>query len=135
MSWEGYGQNWCEKGHYFIGPAGYDGDPTHCNCGAKIQIGQIVDNTNGLEDAVIPPHVVESLLLEAEEVQTCNMGHQHVTKRACYRVPSKEELSSLAHWWDSEGNCYRPISECVKHLPFYVMGPGSCGRCGGLVQS
>lgn len=106
MSWEGYSQNFCQNGHFFHGSAEYGVVPDACSCGASISLQNIVDDTNFENHGVIPPEVLQTLLINAEETATCNMGHVHVTKMAVFRIPSKEELPSLRYYWNGK-----------KHIP------------------
>lgn len=102
MSWEGYSQNFCKEGHYFVGSAGYDSEPTHCSCGSEVAYCHIVDDTNCDQVGFIPDEVRATLLLEPEETAVCNLGHVHVTKMAVYKIPTREEARALEHYWDGK---------------------------------
>jgi len=112
MSWEGHSQNFCENGHYFGGSAGFDSEPTHCPfCKAKVAVCHLVDDTNIDAVGTITDEGLATFLLEPEETATCNLGHVHVTKHAVYRIPTREELQKLEHYWDQEEGKFIPCSK------------------------
>lgn len=119
MSWEGHSQNFCVKGHFFEGNAGYNSEPTHCPyCGGKVELCHLVDDTNCDAVGEIIPAALATLLLEKEEVATCNLGHVHVTKHAVYRIPSREEIRKLESYWDHTVlewlPCYEDAVDAIK---------------------
>jgi len=88
MSYEGYTQNICEKGHLFN--AGCFTDPI-CHCGsANVQWSNDVDETNGDSVGIILDF--SPCLISEEKRETCNLGHSHIIHEAIYRVPKKKEL-------------------------------------------
>ena len=92
MSYEGREQNICENGHLTETDCYSYTDVCYICC-AKIAWQNAIDDTNC--DEVGKIHDFSSLLIEQEEVQTCNMGHQHITKHAKYRIPTEEETRKL----------------------------------------
>lgn len=106
MSYEGYSQIICRCGTYFSQPV-YNESPCQ-NCGnnnieTPTDWYNPVDDTNCDSYGYIPTEVIDKhFCIEAEVVETCNLGHQHITKRAKYRVPTKEEASKLRTRYDSE---------------------------------
>lgn len=108
MGYRGYSQNFCETGHFFESDEDPWDDPPSCPCGASIAISNKVHDTNCDAVNVIPPDVLKTLLVIPEKSETCNLGHEHVTGTAVYRIPSKEELRLLQHYWD--GKEYRSFN-------------------------
>jgi hypothetical protein len=101
MSYEGYEQHLCENGHYYTRDADYSyGEPSPCPyCNAKCAWINCVDQTNGPSQGLID---MKNLLVTPEVVETCNLGHKHITKQAIYRIPSKEEKKSLRQHFDED---------------------------------
>lgn len=97
MSYEGYVQCICEKGHYFTSNNIYDMDEKYlCHCGASQRWVNHVDTTNGTSEGVI---YVDSLhkmcCVQQAEFGTCNLGHRHVQKEAVFRIPTEAEKRLL----------------------------------------
>lgn len=90
MSYEGHVQQLCSNGHYLTADA-YS-DNLACACGAGIAWSNSVDDTNGDSFGVIPPEEFEKILVQEAVVETCNLGHNHVTSLAVYRIPQEGEL-------------------------------------------
>ena len=97
MSYEGYNQRLCAKGHLRTFDA-YDdyaddnGDPKAtrvCSCGSQFVYLNPVDQTNGdvLDDPSTLPYPFE--VEEEAETAVCNLGHTHVVKEARYKIPSR----------------------------------------------
>jgi len=101
MSYEGYEQHICEKGHHFDTPAAYamEDEKVECSCGASSVWCNSVDDTNCDEQGVIPAAGWETLKLTDEVVKTCSLGFKHVVQEATYRVPTEAEHRKL--------QCYR----------------------------
>ena len=118
MSYEGYVQFLCENGHYHTredDDFSYDPEKEKviCNgqdiyskelgiCHAAMAWSNSVDETNCDGVGYVP---MESLLIQAEETQVCNLNHSHVISEAVYRIPTKEETKALQTYrkQDSEG--------------------------------
>lgn len=100
MSYEGYDQNICVNGHYYEADQ-YDYD-SMCYCGAKSGWFNSVDQTNSHSpnDGIVPIEKLKVFLISAEEKETCNLGHSHITKQALYRVPTREETEKLREYDD-----------------------------------
>lgn len=62
----------------------------------------LVDDTNGEASGEIPEDEWAKLQLTEKVVEKCNLGHDHVTHEATYRIPTKEELKSMRHYYDFE---------------------------------
>lgn len=113
MSWEGYSQNFCANGHFFQGSAGFDSEPTHCpHCKAEVAYCHIVDDTNIDALGHLTDESLAALVIEKEVTETCNLGHTHIVKHAVYKVPTREELRALEHFWT--GSKFLPMSEHQK---------------------
>lgn len=103
MSFEGYCQCICEKGHRFNTPYDYAGDASDCcPCGAQVALCNVVDDTNCDQYGVVTDDDWTPFLLTPERTQTCNLGHRHVVEAATYRVPTKDELRAAQSYWDGE---------------------------------
>ena len=89
MSYEGYEQHICAKGHRFDTDCGhmFDHREDKCHCGAKSVFCNSVDDTNCISFGIIPESEWEKLQLTPAKQQTCNLGHVHVVEEATYRVP------------------------------------------------
>jgi hypothetical protein len=100
MSYEGYVQRLCEKGHQSEVDAyadlSYDdeGEPVGgklgtCHCGAKIVWRNGVDQTNLDEHGAID---LERFLLTPGKFATCSQcGHSSIEAEPTYRIPTPEE--------------------------------------------
>lgn len=114
MSYEGYVQFLCENGHYHTREDDFsEKEKVVCNgqdiyskelgiCHAVMAWSNSVDETNCDGVGYVP---MESLLIQAEETQVCNLNHSHVISEAVYRIPTKEETKALQTYrkQDSEG--------------------------------
>ncbi len=114
MSYEGYVQGICENGHltHFQEPYIWgDSKPHACEvCEASIAWHNPVDQTNCDDFGIIPQSEFDKLLVEAEIVETCSLGHQHVTKQAVYRIPTDNELKR--YYLDGDSNLKEIPSPC-----------------------
>ena len=74
MSWEGYYQNWCKKGHYFTSPAEYCDEPKSCKfCEQEIAFTNTVDTTNGSHEGNERiDGYIEPKLLNQDKCDKCN---------------------------------------------------------------
>lgn len=99
MSWEGYYQVICKNGHYFHAPDPFYGETSPCKeCGAEDGWTNMVDETNCDSYGIIPYNLlVEKYLISEQVVETCNLGHKHVTQPALFRVPG-DEAKQLQHY-------------------------------------
>lgn len=98
MSYEGRIQLFCQNGHYLVREAGYnlDEEEAPCHCGARLVWSNAVDDTNCEAFGEIPESVLKDKFMVSDEVvETCNLGHKHVTKERVYRIPSIAETDSL----------------------------------------
>lgn len=107
MSYEGYIQALCEKGHYNQFPDRMDFDlesEGSCQiCGGKIVWVNSVDDTNGDAWGCIPHDLFNAFLSSFEKVETCNLGHQHITSHATYDQPSAEERDAVRSYLTVNG--------------------------------
>ena len=102
MSYEGYNQHLCEKGHRFDESAYVD--ESKCPCGSPSVWFNAVDDTNYESWGIIVDAVWASeFRLTEEERQTCNLGHEHVTVPATYRAPTEEELERFRSYYTGDG--------------------------------
>lgn len=99
MSYEGYEQYICANGHYSEADAYCS--PSLCPvCGSETGWHNRVDETNGDSVGIIPLELLnEKFLISAEDTKICNLGHQHITQHAIYRVPSAKETKPLQHYY------------------------------------
>lgn len=95
MSYEGRYQFLCKNGHYFI-EADYCGDYDQMEvcpeCGELIRWKNSVDDTNYEAYGFID---IEMFLVEHATIEKCDLGHDHVVRRARYRIPSDEEMKQF----------------------------------------
>lgn len=104
MSYEGYEQHICANGHYFERDVSYsyEEDVVSCpNCVAPSAFCNSVDETNCEALGKID---MAALLVSPAEIETCNLGHDHFTKDAIYRIPNKEETNSLRSYRNEDGD-------------------------------
>lgn len=93
MSYEGYNQCLCQKGHYFISPTSTTKPCPDC-AGPAVWTNP-VDDTNCDDVGIIPrPVLKEHFLLTAEPEET-------------FRIPTEEETAKLQHYW--RGREYIPL--------------------------
>lgn len=98
MSYEGYTQNICENGHYFICDA-YD--PCSCDCGKEAAWTNAVNETNCMGEGVIHLDVLDkNFLLAGAVYETCNLGHSHLVQQSVYRIPTNVETDPLRSFMD-----------------------------------
>ena len=97
MSYEGYEQCLCVKGHLYIGQDLYDFSDPCPVCQSPAVWVNCVDDTNCESYGYIPDF--SSLRIKEAQVETCNLGHVHLVSPAIYRVPTEEEHARL--------RCYR----------------------------
>lgn len=100
MSYEGYVQCLCKNGHLYTVDA-WEEDDVCPSCKAPRAWSNGVDQTNGDEDGHID---MKHFLVKEAVVETCNMGHGHITSEAVYRVPSKDEVDKVATYRDWRTN-------------------------------
>ncbi len=112
MSYEGREQIICVRGHYYERDVAYR-EPAICICGADVGWDNQVDDTNCDSYGEIPfALLVQKFQTTPEVVETCNLGHNHVTAPAVFRVPTHEETYKLRHWRPSYGGTpLMPIKE------------------------
>lgn len=115
MSYEGYYQVICEKGHLSSIP-----DPEvrttvpKCDCGCEVVWWNPVDQTNGDDVGFIPEDVWKNFLASPEKTEVCNLGHQHVISEATYRVPSEKEREASRHYLEHKGGGKYTYVPCQK---------------------
>jgi hypothetical protein len=108
MSYEGYEQHICAKGHRFDCDV-WSADKT-CHCGAESVFQNDVDQTNDEEYGVILPEGWASLQLTEEAQVQCDLGHMHVMKEGTYRAPTLNECKRLRHYKEVYGEYKRIYS-------------------------
>jgi hypothetical protein len=90
MSYEGYDVHLCALGHMFRSDDAWD-KPKCPWCQEDGVYRIMVDETNGAdpETGLCPgeDRVNALEVEEAEQTAVCNMGHQHITLPARYRIP------------------------------------------------
>lgn len=92
MSYEGYEQLICDKGHYYVASC-WDEKPKCLDCGsAVIAWHNSVDDTNCDDWGIIPEEQIEALVIEPAVYETCNLEHPHLISPAVYRIPREGEL-------------------------------------------
>lgn len=82
MSYEGREQHICSNGHLFE----MDG------CKAKSVWENMIDDTNGGSVGEIMESEFNKLLISPAVIETCNLGHQHQTSPAIYKIPKEGGL-------------------------------------------
>lgn len=103
MSYEGYEQHICKNGHYYECDAYYFVGDEYCKCGAPSAWSNSVDQTNGQPQGKISLYALHAhFLLTDEVVETCNLGHQHTTSEAVFRIPTREETDPLRQYYDED---------------------------------
>lgn len=86
MSWEGFYQALCEKGHEYQIDGLDDGNDGKCPCGAECVFWNLVDQTNddGAKDYLA--------LVEKEPATLCTCegcGNRHLLTRATFHIPEE----------------------------------------------
>ena len=93
MSFEGYDQLLCSQGHLSIADC-YDSVELYsknelCRCGEVFVFRHIVDQTNGYDETNPDNCDMKFEEITPEEVEVCNLGHEHIIKEATYRIPER----------------------------------------------
>jgi DNA repair exonuclease SbcCD nuclease subunit len=93
MSFEGYSQLICAKGHYHRFDV-YCEQSLCPDCGSEFIWNNLVDETNGVDEDGMLPGYVDLKPFAFEDVwHTDHHGNRYATKRYLYKVPgSTEEL-------------------------------------------
>lgn len=107
MSYEGFRQLLCERGH-LVEVDCYEQDPLQCDrlhegelCGKPIVFTNQVDDTNGDQWGVIPNSCWNKLKIFDEVESKCSECHQSVVvSHAQYRVPTDKEAIEFKHFVD-----------------------------------
>lgn len=96
MSYEGREQHICANGHLFEIDCRFsydDEDTAQCSyCEAKSVWVNHIDDTNGEQYGIILQSEFKKLLIGSGKIETCNLGHAHVTSHNVYRIPKENEL-------------------------------------------
>lgn len=103
MSYEGYDQCICEKGHYFISDCYWTDDKPICPiCGSTMTWYNAVDQTNGNDFGYISFNdLKEKFLVQDKEYKTCeHCGHHELVHPEIFRIPTKEETDPLRTYLD-----------------------------------
>lgn len=113
MSYEGYSQHICRKGHYYTCPVDYGGGQSdRCSCGESSAWVNHVDDTNCDNHGFIP---IEQFLVREAERCTCSCGNTHVVQEPTYRIPNKKETKA-ARTYTYKGQIYKCESPEKKEL-------------------
>lgn len=87
MSWEGYYQQLCKKGHYTTKSAEYQDEDKKCNiCGEKLVWINIVDITNGSFEG--NKRIDDYVELKEESRKVCE--HCNSVLEVIYKIPKKK---------------------------------------------
>lgn len=101
MSYEGYLQYVCHNGHRYDADCYDDGVCPFCK--EDFVFSNQVNETNFESFGVIPPEEWEKLQLTPQVKEVCNLGHEHTTKHATYRVPTQKEHEAMRRFLDVDG--------------------------------
>lgn len=108
MSYEGSVQCICHNGHYSIQDCYTEGDCPECRGGIAWR--NDIDETNGESMGEIPFELLkEKYLITPADIQTCNLGHQHIVRPDIFRIPNKEDTMHLRHYLDPETDKLVPL--------------------------
>lgn len=88
MSFEGYYQTLCSKGHlscFDIWGFGYENSISEikCRCGEGMVFSHLVDETNGEGERY--PFEINT----PAKIEICNLGHTHVITEVTYKIPKR----------------------------------------------
>lgn len=97
MSFEGYYQCLCKKGHRVSLDCWSEPDEEVCyHCKEPIVWQNLVDQTNGEEVGFIPDNSFKTLLVKDVVTETCICcGNMKILEPATYRIPTEDELLNL----------------------------------------
>lgn len=96
MSWEGYYEHLCERGHRRV-TDGYEESDLYpanakCSCGAAFVWTRQVDQTNGDDDGPwARPYPFE--VAAPAVTERCNLGHEHVIEETRYVIPPSDGMA------------------------------------------
>lgn len=94
MSWEGYGQALCEKGHQYFFDA-YDSEAECTICRSNMAWSYMVDLTNGCDEdcgegAKCYAHPIPLTLKNDAEFHTCpTCQHKEILTHPTYEIPKR----------------------------------------------
>jgi hypothetical protein len=77
------------------------------HCKAPIAWRNCVDNTNGQFVGTILEEDWESLVIDPEKYEVCNLGHRHLIREARYRIPTESETERMRKFLNEDGNWVR----------------------------
>lgn len=93
MSYEGYTQHICVKGHYYANGPGF---PDVCAlCDSPAAWSNEVDDTNHDGYGQITQKDLAQFLINGEITCVCSCGHEHAREYETYRIPTPEETLAL----------------------------------------
>ncbi len=97
-----YEQCFCAVGHYYENfdvhkEYGYNDRCPHCD--RKAAWVNLVDETSGYPQGIIPISELENYKISSQVIQKCNLGQLHVIQVALYRVPSQQETIPLRQYY------------------------------------
>lgn len=107
MSYESYEQVFCENGHYSTRSC-LEAENVCPKCGAPISVVNQVDETMGESYGVIPDYILDTLKVSDEVVETCDLGHKHVTSPPVYQLP--KDIGPLRHFYDHGLGMHVPLT-------------------------
>lgn len=109
MSYEGYCQSLCKNGHLSNSDP-FQSEDVCPSCQEEIVWSNSVDETNCNGVGYIP---MDQFKIKDVVVETCNLGHTHITKEAVYRFPSAQETEEARtyRYDDKVGSLRRLIDD------------------------
>ncbi len=96
MSFEGHYEGICKNGHSVVWDA-YDDGESCSLCGAPMGWTNLVDDTNCEATGEMPDAFWHELQETTATVETCNLGHQHVTP-GLFRLPTPDILEKYKEY-------------------------------------
>jgi ribosomal protein L32 len=139
MSFEGYFQALCTKGHLSTIDVYYFeyGEKPRCGCGEEFCWTNTVDTTNGGDEGIIPASEWKKLEIAPEVTETCpTCNHTKIREEVCYRQPNYEELQRIRRWGEEyQDHTYGQELDIHMKAPSGGLRLSKALRTAGLVFS
>jgi hypothetical protein len=135
MSWEGYYQCICKKGHYFVAAPnyGFDDDEACAHCESPAVFTNVVDETNCDSVGEIPLEELAKFKIADAVTETCpHCANVKLIEPEHFRVPNEEERKHMRYWRPGYGGT--PLMKLEEELKTKSDEPcdkftGPSGQC------
>jgi hypothetical protein len=114
VSYEGYEQDICINGHFFVKDA-YDSSRKCPTCDAEVAFSNSVDDTNCDSWGLIPSEKFQELIIKKAVVETCShCGHTKQLENPLYKIPDNEWAAKNRIWYNHETDKFESCQEAIE---------------------